>query len=285
MTKVRHQGFTVCDEPPSRPSGRDVFDETLEGLEAGLRVKHIAAYPLETCDPRARITEVRLNPKLKGFDNVPVRDDDSKWIVGVLELLNSPPDGVVAEAMRPLSNVRLVSADASLRSYFSNYATEDYSLVVGEVGVDGIVTRSDMLKLPVRLLAFSYITHLELLLRDLIRARYGVGNTLWRSKLSVGRRKSLDEEIRKREATRMNPDPLELTQFCDKRTIVAKLLRDEQRDFSRSAFERDLEKIESLRNQIAHANDYIPKDGDVSQLVESLRAADRWINELHKLLL
>lgn len=80
--------------------------------------------------------------------------------------------------------------------------------------------------------------------------------------------------MRSLQTDRMDPRPLELTDFCDKRTIIAKVFRPGK------FFESDLRKVETLRNKIAHSADYILDDGDISRLIEGIRAAEHWISEL-----
>jgi CBS domain-containing protein len=61
----------------------DSFGVTMRGLEAGLRVQHIAAFDLKTCRVEDSVSEVMADGDLTDFDQIPVRDDGGR-VVGVL---------------------------------------------------------------------------------------------------------------------------------------------------------------------------------------------------------
>ena len=95
-----------------------------------------------------------------------------------------------------------------------------YRLVVRETEISGIVTRSDLLKLPVRVLAFAMITHLERVLAEVILEACGPNNELWMKYLNQTRRDRISEKQAKLKSGGIDPLLLvELTDFCDKRDI------------------------------------------------------------------
>ena len=251
-----------------------VFRSTLEGLDAGLRVVHIAETDLRTCDVSDDAERVLADPDSHRFDQIPVRDDGQ--VVGVLERVSEyRAAGTVAQAMRPLGDSMLVSGDEPLRSYVRGAAARPYRLVVIGSSIGGIVAPSDLLKLPVRVLAFGLITHLEALMAQQIGTHCPVEDQ-WLRVLSETRRKKVlckQEDLADRNE---EPPLLELTDFCDKRELILKLgLRLEKKRFN-----RELKKLEELRNKLSHAGEYISGDRDVAWFTKQLQNAEHWIDEI-----
>jgi hypothetical protein len=252
----------------------DVFDGAMHGLEAGFRVFHIATFDLRTCAADDDMTQILDDPELAGFDQIPVQRGSK--IVGVLERKPERGKGEVAAHMRLIEPLSLVSAQAPLRSFIPHVAQKRYWMVVSVTGINGIVTRSDLLKLPVRLHAFTMVTHLEMVMADVIRTLRG-SESGWLALLTEGRRSKISEKQERLQEKGLDPPLLELTDFCDKRVAVAKLLSlgDE--------FIEQLEGIEQLRNSVAHAATFINDAAGVEEFVQRVSAAERWIAELPSL--
>jgi len=77
---------------------------------------------------------------------------------------------------RPLDDSLLVSADAPLWDFLHTVHEQPYRLVVDKTKIAGIVTWSDLLKLPVLVLAFSLIAELERAMNERIKEKYGDGD-------------------------------------------------------------------------------------------------------------
>jgi predicted transcriptional regulator len=134
----------------------NIFHFTMSGLTAGLSVVHIAALHLMTCGIDQGIKDVLEDPALVGFDYIPVLN--RKRIVGLVERRRTGDEGTVKEKMRPLDDSLLVSADEPLTSFVPCLRTNAFRLVVRGTEIRGIVTRSDLIKLPVRLVAFAKLS-------------------------------------------------------------------------------------------------------------------------------
>jgi hypothetical protein len=78
---------------------------SLAGLNEGLRVKHIAAFPLLTCCTTDDLDQVLSRPDLDGIDQIPITDGGR--IVALWEHSRE-------WKRRPLDDSILVSADAPL---------------------------------------------------------------------------------------------------------------------------------------------------------------------------
>ena len=253
-----------------------LFQKTLSGLETGLQVELIAAFPLETCDVSKDAEAVLADSRFRDFTCIPARRNGQ--VVGVLERSETPVQGTVEQCMRPLDGSMLISAGASLTKLIPLLEQSSYRLVVTEHGIEGIVTRSDLQKLPVRLYAFALITHLETVMAAIIQKMIA-NDQEWKALLSENRQAKIEEKRQQLRSTDSDLPLLELTDFCDKRDILAKLLRSHQ-GFSRRAFEKDLKDIENLRNTVAHAASYADDGQGGQDFIVCLKKTQSWIETL-----
>jgi CBS domain-containing protein len=252
-------------------NGNDILNITMSGLESGLRVLHIAAFRLKDCKSSDNAAEVLCNPLLKDFDRIPVRDNGR--IVGVLERKSDVGQGSCKEHMRPLDESILISAEEPLTRLLPLLQDSAYRLVLRGPEIQGIVTRSDIVKLPVRLVAFALITHLEMVMAQVIQTRCP-SEEQWLQFLSVGRQQKVNEKLAKRKAENLHLPLLELTDFCDKRTILKKLLT------LGNDFEDALVSVEELRNTLAHAGGYAQDADKLNEFLDRLRLTQKWIDYL-----
>jgi hypothetical protein len=252
----------------------NIFQFTMSGLTAGLRVVHIAALQLMTCDINQAIKEVLDNPALIGFDYIPVLN--RRRIVGLVERRGGSDEGSVKEKMRALDDSLLVSADEPLTSFVPCLKTSPFRLVVRGTEISGIVTRSDLIKLPVRLVAFTQICHLEMEMTILIKARCQDDN-VWVKRLKKKRRTRLNERLAAHKKRNLELRILELADFGDKAVALVKLLGLD------STSDHQLSEIQELRNDIAHSKDYGKTEPDIDRFLERLALTSKWIRRVSRL--
>jgi predicted transcriptional regulator len=163
-----------------------VFEHTLTGLELGLQVHHIATYGLVTCAPDDLVDVVFS--EYPEFDQIPVKNGQE--VIGVLERECSEI-GKVKHQMRNLDDGILVAANEPLLDFMPLMADIPfYRLVLTGSRINGIVTRSDLLKLPVRLLGFAMVTNLELMMQEVIQHQLP-DDQVWMALLSNNRREKV----------------------------------------------------------------------------------------------
>lgn len=190
-------------------------------------------------------------------------------------------DGIqVREVIEPLQGSMLISAEAGILSFIESAGRAQYRLVVRDSKVDGIVTLSDLQKLPVRPAIFLLITHLELLMLAWLREKSErTSETEVLDKLAVGRKEKLEEEWGRLETNNLAIDRLSATQFCDKRELLMK------HNFpvpSKGVARKELNEIEDLRNSVAHAGDYALTRDNAITTVAIVSKTKRWISDLEQ---
>jgi hypothetical protein len=239
-------------------------------LHAGLSVGMIAT-------SRRHFVCCRLDDNLRSvaggneskFDFMPVlqRAGGGDHIVGIVELnryFDAPAPSVpVSKAYQPLHENYLIGADASILSFMREADTRPFRLLVSDQGVVGLVSLSDLQRLPVRAALFGLVTGLEIAMTEAILASDPRGEK-WVTCISAERRNDLRMRIEEARRNEGIVTELLFTQFCDKRDILIKLLFKEEPIRRRQELARKFKRIEKLRNDLAHANDYAVSSQDAS---------------------
>jgi hypothetical protein len=254
------------------------FKFMMLGLERGLQVVHITtpADQLQCCQHDEEIEVVLNRSDLLQFDQIPVQEQGV--IIGLVRKLTVPSSakGLAREHMQPLGESILVSADAPLLEYILNSTLD--RLVIRGTKIHGLVTRSDLLKLPVTLLGFALVTHIEVVMLTMIRD-IGISKQVWWKYLGPESKKDIRKFYNRLTDKRSDPDPLELTTFADKRTILEHLATEETYASRLPDKEsiNQLEEIRKFRNTIAHTGGKVDSPDTIQELIDRLRLTQNWI--------
>ncbi len=261
---------------------------TMEILQRGLSVDLIATArsDLETCSHDEMLTTVVDRNRRNQFDFLPVLGPAIDGagapgrIIGLIEIapfMSAPtPDGQVHASMRALSEENLIGADASILDFVRNADLQVCRLVVSGHEISGLVTLSDLQRLPVRVALFGLVTHLEITMANAIHSEFGRTEG-WIDRLPENRQQKLRYEIAKARGKEGLVDALLFTQFADKVTIIR---TSPYFLFSKNNFKNELEQIRSLRDHLVHANDYAASVEAASQVCRTARLVDKWSKEL-----
>ena len=246
------------------PEISQLFDSTFDALDRSLTVDLITEWNLITgadeTEARARFEE------REDISQVPIRSGNR--IVGVW---------FREDGFRTLDEMMLIS-DATPISQFIPM-TGAFRLVLKRGAIDGIVTRSDLNKLPVRLLSFGLITHLELQMACLIETRHPSDS--WLSLLDPRRREDIEKRFKRDLA---GPDwegrttRLGCTFLTDKFKILG-----EEPDFG-ADLAADQNEINLLRKKLAHSDNYVWDDEPLENFCKRYELAQSWVARLHQLL-
>jgi CBS domain-containing protein len=251
-----------------------------KSLHAGLTVDLIStpATDLKTCTPHELISEVTgRNPE--DFDFLPVVDDGR--FVGMFHAAKHRDRRTLDTVWRsysPLSEEYLIGANASILDFVLDADQRQCRLVISGSKIIGLVSLSDLQKLPVRAALFALITGFEITMAERIKKSFATDGA-WLDLLANGRQKKIEAEKKKAKAEDNYVDSLLFTQFCDKREILKQQLAEEQR----AGFHESLSRIEALRNSIAHANEYASSLNRAKAVCEIVRELLRLKDELQRI--
>ena len=157
------------------------------------------------------------------YSYFPVADDTGN-VLGLLRAEEwfdkEAPSCVVGEAYEQLSEQHLIGAQESIIAFISEADTRPVRLVAGRQGISGLITISDLQKLPVRAALFTLVTGLELAMSRRIEREWADDHDGWFGCLSPGRRDKLKKKVREAERAGTFVNKLVLTELKDKARIV-----------------------------------------------------------------
>jgi len=256
-------------------------------FEHGVSVDLIATprAELHTCRLGDSLADVLADTRGRTFHVLPVTRPGSggghEPIVGLLELDpfrrgNRPAEGPVEAAARPLTEDDLIGADAGILGFIREADRTGTRLVVSGPAISGIVTLSDLQRLPARACLFAMVTHLEMVMTDAIRAEFGADED-WRLRLSEGRQAKIDEKVRMAADKDVLVEALLCTEFADKLDIITGR---PDYPWSKNATRGAFDPIIALRDSLAHVGEYAATRDDAHAVCATVRAMDLWISRL-----
>jgi len=168
--------------------------------------------------------------------------------------------GICKEYMHSFSKEMILKPSASFAEVIKTLDQTEWAFIRILGRVLGIVTRTDLLKPPMRMWLFGIITSMEMTLENIIRSYFP--DDSWMSHISEGRltkARSLQGERRRR---RQQVDLVSCLQFSDKGQIVMRNanIRESLEIPSHREGQERIRKIEDLRNNLAHSQDIVTQD-------------------------
>jgi hypothetical protein len=167
-----------------------------------------------------------LKRNVEKFDHFPVTRhgrNHKKQIVGLIELINyeigKAPQGKVEKYMSPLSEENLIAPKTGILDFVKSADTRPCRLLVTATGIEALVSISDLQQLPVRAALFALITHVEMIMTEVIRREFN-NDTGWIDRIQQNARSSLEKRIKKARKSNNEVDPLHMTLFSDKICII-----------------------------------------------------------------
>ncbi len=218
------------------------------------------------------------------YDYIPIIDGNTVEcpIVSLLHLAgvksNVDADAMVETYAIPLTEKYLIGANESIIKFMQHKHEHGFCLTVSGGRISGLVSISDLQRLPVQVAVFAMITVFEMTMGDTIRCLHN-GSESWKTELKHTRRASLQKKIdAARSGSLFVDDDVMYTEFCDKRDIIWKRVRKQH-----PAFYRDAKQIESIRNALAHANNTVLGPKGVEQACNTISMIYFWLEELQTL--
>lgn len=235
----------------------DFFDRLLQGPT----VVHIQT-PRDqfvTCSPEQSLTEI-VHPATVPYDEYDylpvVRSSSSTQVIGVLCTRSAAKhDGHTArvkDCYEPLAERHLLGANASILEFVLHVDCHPCRFIVAGGRISGLVTLSDLQRLPVRMTLFALLTGFEMTLIEVIKRCYPEDEQ-WLSLLPPYRQSGVCRAIRRARAKDNFVHGLYATNLFDKLLIVQNFpyFDDGGEDLA-----PELRDIKCLRDQIAHADNF-----------------------------
>lgn len=181
------------------------------------------------------------------------------WVAGYV-VRDDLKDGTCGRYLRPFKTSALLDENSTFADAIAILDKENRVFVklLGPVGA--IITRSDLQKPPARMWLFGLITILEMAFSELIDEHFD--DDEWTDLLSAGRvtkaRELLEERRRRNQAVHLS----QCLQLSDKGQILIKCERTRQvlGIVSVRQGRETVKMIETLRNNLAHAQDIVTSD-------------------------
>ena len=247
--------------------------DTFETLHTGLTVSLISTLrdELKMCSLDDSLSDVVAH-NTQGYDHLPVTTEKGNAIVGLFHAGDftdkSPPTGCIKKHYCPLSEEYLIGADTSILDFVKEADRHPCRLVVSGTRIVGLVTLSDLQKLPVRASLFALITGLEIAMFEAIKKKFPTDEA-WLDRLTDGRKRKIEEESKNSDQADGFVDKLLFTQLSDKAKILTKL---SCFSCSKSELHHRLEAIKGLRDKLAHANEYAATPPEAREVCATVRS-------------
>jgi hypothetical protein len=145
--------------------------------------------------------------------------------------------------------------------------------------IQGIVTRADLQKPPVRVLLFGFLSLFEMHLSHWIQRCYP--NDTWRTRLNPSRLEGAHQLWEERKARNEEISEFECLQFCDKRELVLanREIRERLGLGSKTAAGKLLRRAERQRDKIAHSQMDLETGDSWSDIIQMIRSIEKAIHE------
>ena len=165
-----------------------------------------------------------------------------------------------ADRMRNFTADQVVAGDATLSDVIHVLTRHDYCFVTTLERVVGVIVRNDINKPIVRMWLFGLITMIEMRIVEIIQETLNEDD--WQPSLSAARLEKARAMRAERERRNQHCELIDCLQLSDKGRIILEQpqLLDLFGFDSKSAAKRIIKSTESLRNNLAHAQDIVTHD-------------------------
>ena len=242
------------------------------------------------CSPEQRLTEILRSTN--EYDYLPVVRDTSSsqdtsppQVIGVLctrSVNGREHDGCVGDCYESLAERHLLGADASILEFVLQADDHPCRFVVRGERITGLVTLSDLQRLPVRMTLFALLTGFEMTLIEAIR-RHCPEDDEWLSLLPPCFRGKVEQNIERAKARDNFVHGLYATNLYHKLHIARHFPCFDHGDERLAA---ELRHIRCLRNKVVHADHFAltPEEArEVCRLARNLLALQEqlcsWLEE------
>jgi hypothetical protein len=214
------------------------------------------------CRPAPSWRRIENDSALADFDQIPLTSRDGRRIESVF---------VRGEGRAPLNADMFMAADAPLLSFVESADRQRFRFLLADGEVAGLVTLSDLQRLPVYALLFGLVIAVEVLLMDWIRKVCGAAADAWLEDLNAKQRGTIERHWKAAQRSNVAIDRLSCATFgqeIDAAIGLGLFMRDDESHQRLCA-------LKTLRDQICHAAEVAPTPEYALKIPAHVRDAQR----------
>lgn len=213
------------------------------------------AEPFLTCSPHDRVEAVYAKLDRLHFEAVGVEEEGTVTSYVLKEDLRNARQ--IKDVSRLFSPKDFIVASTPLLELFTILRDRRSIFVLGANHSVHIITRTDLQKIPVRMLLFGLVSLIEMHMLRLIRENHP--DAEWKGLLPVHRLEKAMDMMKTRQERNEAIDLGDCLQFSDKKEIIlnSSLLKKMLGIPSKKKGASLFNKIEALRDKLAHAQDLV----------------------------
>ena len=232
-------------------------------FEENIHVNHIPE-ELVSFEAGSKMDDILNYMEQTGFDVVGIKDNGR--VIGYLERGSS--------AMIRFQPSDLVSESTPLIHLLYLFEHIDRIFILERNEVTRLVTLADLQKPPVRMLLFGIISLMEMHLLYVVKQVYR--DLSWKEKVSTERLRSAEHLYEMRKERNEEITLLDCLQLSDKKTLIVKKkeLLLNLGFTSRAAAERFFNKLELLRNNLAHSQE-LTGGSSFREIIRTVKECER----------
>ncbi len=244
---------------------------TLSIAEGGLRAGDLATQELWCVEPGWPCGSAVVRMAELDFDVAPLGEEPLRRFVLRAELEEEDAGAPVAEVAHPIDATHMVTVDLGLADTLDLLAQREFLFVIEGGKVSGLITFSDLQRIPVGMVVLSMILATELGLNEVIHLRYGDDGFL--DHLSGKRLQDVVERYEQLRRHNVETSLIDVLQLKDRLRLVGKVerLRRELGHPSRDRFESWAEELKGCRNALAHGRTLLDHQRDPLQALGLVR--------------
>lgn len=230
--------MTWASKPLGTPSSQMIAE-----VRTGITVESIATRrDMLVTRQKSEWGKIQTESDLKEFDHVPVTEGYE--IVGVFDRESG--------TLKDLSEAMFLASDSSLLNFVEKADQQKFAFLVRESSIAGIVTLSDIQRLPVYCVLFSLLMTIEMLLMDWIRKSCRNNPEKWIEMLDPGAKARIDRYWQQAQDKNVALDRLSCASFGDELTVAEELGL-----FSSDSDSRvSLMNLKELRDMVCHGKEF-----------------------------
>jgi predicted transcriptional regulator len=240
---------------------------------------------LKTVSEECDVKQAKNIMETNNYDILGIEDSSANLIIGYIEHSDiQNGTGICKSYKRNFPIDEIVSINIPLAEAISILQNKERLFVFSKNTISGIVTRADLQKQPVRLFIFGFISLLEMHLLEIIRKYFP--NESWKRNISKDRLKDAMNLYTERKKRNEEIDLDSCLQLADKREIIGrnKELLSKLGFESKKKWEKEITRIENIRNKLAHSQELEKGFGpsEIIKLQNDLKGIIEKCKELEK---